>query len=56
VLFPTVEFAILFALALPLSWAVMPRPHAWKPVMLAVSYAFYAAADWRFCLLLGRSA
>ncbi len=52
-LFPTVEFAILFALVLPLSWALMPRPHAWKPVMLAVSYAFYAAADWRFCLLLG---
>ena len=53
VLFPTVEFAILFALVLPLSWALMPRPHAWKPVMLAVSYAFYAAADWHFCLLLG---
>ncbi len=51
-LFPTVEFAILFALVLPLSWALMPRPHAWKPVMLAISYAFYAAADWRFCLLL----
>lgn len=53
VLFPTVEFAILFALVLPLSWALMPRPHAWKPVMLVVSYAFYAAADWHFCLLLG---
>ena len=52
-LFPTVEFAIFFSLVLPLSWALMPRPHAWKPVLLAVSYAFYAAADWKFCLLLG---
>ncbi len=53
VLFPTVEFAIFFAIVLPLSWALMPRPHAWKGVMLALSYAFYAAADWRFCFLLG---
>ncbi len=52
-LFPTVEFAIFFSLVLPVSWALMPRPHAWKPVLLVVSYAFYAAADWKFCLLLG---
>ncbi len=52
VLFPTVEFALFFCAVLPLSWALMPRPHAWKPVMLALSYAFYAAADWRFCALL----
>lgn len=51
-LFPTVQFAIFFSIVLPVSWLLMPRPHAWKPVMLAVSYAFYAAADWKFCLLL----
>jgi D-alanyl-lipoteichoic acid acyltransferase DltB (MBOAT superfamily) len=52
VLFPTVEFAIFFAVVLPLSWLLMPRPHAWKPVMLGASYLFYAAADARFALLL----
>jgi alginate O-acetyltransferase complex protein AlgI len=52
-LFPTVEFAIFFAIVLPLSWALMPRPHRWKPFIVVASYAFYAAADARFCLLLG---
>src|SRR5215210_3586228 len=31
----------------------MPRAHRWKPFILVASYLFYAAADWRFCLLLG---
>src|SRR3954452_3731398 len=31
----------------------MPRPHRWKPFIIVASYAFYAAADARFCLLLG---
>jgi alginate O-acetyltransferase complex protein AlgI len=51
-LFPTVQFAIFFPLVLVLSWALMPRPRLWKPFMLAASYVFYAAAGWRFCLLL----
>jgi alginate O-acetyltransferase complex protein AlgI len=51
-LFPTVQFAIFFPLVLALSWALMPRPRLWKPFMLAASYVFYAAAGWRFCLLL----
>ena len=50
--FPTVEFAIFFPIVLGLSWLLMPRPGLWKPFILAASYAFYAAADWRFVALL----
>ncbi|HEV3229564.1 MAG TPA: MBOAT family protein [Solirubrobacteraceae bacterium] len=51
-LFPTVQFAIFFSVVLCLSWALMPRPGLWKPFILIASYAFYASAGWRFCLLL----
>jgi alginate O-acetyltransferase complex protein AlgI len=53
VLFPTVQFAIFFTVVLALSWALMPRPGVWKWFIVAASYLFYAAANWRFCLLLG---
>jgi len=52
-LFPTVQFAIFFPIVLALSWALMPRQRYWKPFILVASYVFYAAADPRFCLLLG---
>ncbi len=52
-LFPTVEFALFFPVVLALSWLLMPRQDWWKPFILAASYFFYAAADWRFCFLLG---
>ena len=52
-LFPTIEFCIFFVAVLVVSWALMPRPHAWKAFTLAASYAFYAVADWRFCFLIG---
>ena len=52
-LFPTVEFAIFFPIVLAISWALMPRQHWWKPFIVVASYVFYAAADPRFCLLLG---
>jgi alginate O-acetyltransferase complex protein AlgI len=51
-LFPTVQFAIFFPIVLALSWALMSRPQVWKPFIIAASYVFYAAASWRFCLLL----
>ncbi|MDX6640857.1 MAG: alginate O-acetyltransferase complex protein AlgI [Solirubrobacteraceae bacterium] len=51
--FPTIEFAVFFPPVLALSWALMPRPWAWKPFILAMSYVFYAAANPKFCLLLG---
>ncbi len=31
----------------------MPRQHVWKPFIIVASYVFYAAADPRFCFLLG---
>jgi alginate O-acetyltransferase complex protein AlgI len=50
--FPTVEFAVFFPPVLALSWALMSRPHLWKPFILAMSYVFYAAANPKFCLLI----
>jgi alginate O-acetyltransferase complex protein AlgI len=52
VVFPTIEFAVFFPAVLAISWALMSRPRAWKPFVLAASYVFYAAADPRYCLLL----
>jgi alginate O-acetyltransferase complex protein AlgI len=52
-LFPTIEFAIFFPIVLALSWLLMPRQHRWKPFILVASYVFYAAADPKFCFLLG---
>ena len=52
-LFPTVEFALFFPVVLVLSWALMSRQPLWKPFIVVASYVFYAAADPRFCLLLG---
>ncbi|MDQ3343033.1 MAG: hypothetical protein M3524_05615, partial [Actinomycetota bacterium] len=51
-LFPTIQFALFFLLVLVASWLSMPRPVRWKPFMLAASYLFYAAWDWRFLGLL----
>ena len=31
----------------------MSQPRLWKPFIIFASYAFYAAASWRFCFLLG---
>jgi alginate O-acetyltransferase complex protein AlgI len=52
-LFPTVQFAIFFPVVLTLSWGLMPRRHVWKPFIVGASYVFYAAANWKFCFLLG---
>jgi D-alanyl-lipoteichoic acid acyltransferase DltB (MBOAT superfamily) len=52
-LFPTVQFAIFFPVVLTLSWALMSRPRYWKPFIVLASYVFYAAANPKFCLLLG---
>jgi alginate O-acetyltransferase complex protein AlgI len=52
-LFPTVLFAVFFPIVLIISWLLMPRQSLWKPFIIVASYVFYAAANWRFCLLLG---
>ena len=45
VVFPSYEFAFFFPVVLALSWALMPRPHLWKPFVLIASYIFYSAAS-----------
>jgi alginate O-acetyltransferase complex protein AlgI len=53
VVFPSVQFAVFFPVVLGASWALMRHRRLWKLFVLGASYAFYAAADPRFCLLLG---
>ena len=51
-LFPTIDFAIFFAVVYTASWLLNPYPGPWKLFMVAASYFFYAWADWRFVFLL----
>jgi len=55
VLFPTATFAIFFLAVLPLSWLLQPRGERWRPFVIAASYVFYSAWDWRFVFLLAFS-
>jgi alginate O-acetyltransferase complex protein AlgI len=55
VLFPTATFAIFFLIVLPLSWLLMPRGERWRPFIIAASFVFYSAWDWRFVFLLAAS-
>ncbi|MSV73798.1 MAG: MBOAT family protein, partial [Actinobacteria bacterium] len=50
--FPTIEFAVFFAVVLTVSWLLMPHPPAWKIFMLAVSLFFYGFVDAYWVLLL----
>lgn len=54
-LFPTATFTIFFLVVLPLSWLLMPRGARWRPFIVAASFVFYGAWDWRFCFLLAFS-
>ena len=54
-LFPTVTFALFFAVVLPVSWALQPHQRAWRAWILLASYVFYGWWDWRFVFLLGAS-
>ena len=47
-LFPTLSFALFFLAVMAMSWSLNDRPKAWKLSMLAASYVFYAAWDWKF--------
>ena len=51
-IFPTIEFAVFFAVVLTVSWLLMPHPPAWKIFMLAVSLFFYGFVDAHWVLLL----
>lgn len=54
-LFPTVQFAIFFAIVLPTSWLLAHRRIPWRVFIIVASYVFYGAWDWRFVLLLAAS-
>jgi D-alanyl-lipoteichoic acid acyltransferase DltB (MBOAT superfamily) len=54
-LFPTVSFAVFFAVVLPISWLLMPHRTWWKLFMVAASWFFYGCAGWGFVLLLAAS-
>ena len=51
-LFPTIDFAIFFAVAFTANWLLNPYPRLWKLAMIAASYVFYSWWDWRFVFLL----
>jgi D-alanyl-lipoteichoic acid acyltransferase DltB (MBOAT superfamily) len=51
-LFPTIDFAIFFAVAFTANWLLNPYPRPWKLAMVALSYVFYSWWDWRFVFLL----
>jgi len=52
VLFPTIDFAIFFAVVFTVQWLLTPYAGAWKAFMVVASYVFYAWWDWRFIFLL----
>ena len=54
-LFPTVTFALFFAVVLPVSWLLQPHQRAWRVWILLASYVFYGWWDWRFVFLLAGS-
>ncbi len=51
-LFPTLTFALFFAVVLGGSWALMRRRRAWRLFILAANAVFYGSWDWRFLGLL----
>ncbi|MDQ3210239.1 MAG: MBOAT family protein, partial [Actinomycetota bacterium] len=51
-LFPTVDFAIFFALVFLGHWLLNPKPLPWKLFMIGASYIFYAWWDVHFIWLL----
>ncbi|MDR3376484.1 MAG: MBOAT family protein [Ancalomicrobiaceae bacterium] len=51
-LFPTIDFALFFALVFPVTWALNRVNSVKKLFLVAASYLFYASWNWHFCLLL----
>jgi alginate O-acetyltransferase complex protein AlgI len=51
-LFPTIDFAVFFAIAFTVNWLLNPHAGWWKLSMLGLSYVFYGWVGWSYCLLL----
>ncbi len=51
-LFPTIDFAVFFAVVFAAHWLLNPYRRAWRWFMLVASYVFYAWWDWRLVWLL----
>ena len=51
-LFPTIEFAVFFAIVFPITWLLNEKNTLKKCFLLFVSYVFYSFWDWRFIFLL----
>lgn len=51
-LFPTVEYALFFILALGAGWGLLRWHRAHKLALLALSYVFYGFWDWHFVPML----
>ena len=51
-LFPTIDFAVFFALVFLGHWLLNPKPLPWKLFMIGASYVFYAWWDVHFIWLL----
>jgi alginate O-acetyltransferase complex protein AlgI len=54
-LFPTIEFALFFAVVFPLTWFLNDHNTAKKWFLVAASYFFYAAWRWDFTFILAAS-
>lgn len=54
-LFPTIAFAVFFAIVLTANWALVRRPVTWRLFMLGASWFFYGWWDVRFVALLAGS-
>src|ERR1700741_1303328 len=50
-LFPTIDFAIFFAVAFTVNWLLNPYAGWWKLAMIGLSYVFYGWVGWGYCLL-----
>ncbi|MBV9245706.1 MAG: MBOAT family protein [Methylobacteriaceae bacterium] len=51
-LFPTIDFAVFFALVFPVTWSLNSWNFSKKIWLVAASYLFYSFWDWRFLFLL----
>ena len=54
-LFPTIDFAVFFAVVFLAHWLLNPYRKLWKTFMVVASYVFYAWWDWHYIFLLGAS-